>query len=268
MDKGLKILLDYYWDSNGWKDEDEQTLSAEDFAIAKSEGYMFDNAKRTISHAETLQRLSLVVKKIDPSSVANVFLYSLSTRRLEYRSALGSYWYAISIPMHEQTPYAFDYICPTCSWHKNIDLNCKNFVRYKFGGVGHDSADYALFDLEQFLNLPAVTPTQQDKDILKRILCCIDYLSDTDKAGKLRDRIVKERIFKTNKNETQVLLDILGICGVLSSEEFPCFCEKFVSSFDRAPVESKSDFYYPVNRWRKKDGINTQRFLKVFGWNY
>ena len=65
-------------------------------------------------------------------------------------------------------------------------------------------------------------------------------------------RRAKERIFKTNKNETQILLDILGICGVLSSEEFPCYCEQFVNSFDRAPVEDKNDFYYPRKQMAQK----------------
>ena len=61
MDNGLKILLDTYWSSDGWK-------------------------------------LDCQIPKED---ISNAFLYSLSTRKLEYRSALGSYWYAISIPKHE-----------------------------------------------------------------------------------------------------------------------------------------------------------------------
>ncbi len=35
--------------------------------------------------------------------VADAFLNSLSTRKLEYRAALGSYWYAVAIPKHSST---------------------------------------------------------------------------------------------------------------------------------------------------------------------
>lgn len=208
--------------------------------------------------------------------VANAFLYSLSTRELEYRSALGSYWYAISIPLHKAVNK--DYLgndiydkvtyCTTCSWYANNDINVLNFERYKFGGVRHTKADYALFDLEQFLKLPKVMPTQEDKNILLQILACVDLLEERNKVGKLRDRIIKERIFKTNRNETSILLGILGICGVLSSKEFPCYYDKFVDIWERDPVESKNDFKYPANRWRKKDGINKECFKRVFNWDY
>ena len=50
------------------------------------------------------------------------------------------------------------------------------------------------------------------------------------------------------------MLDILGICGVLSSADHPCYADKF------AP--------YPVNRWYARDGINLNRLKIVFdGYN-
>lgn len=52
MDDGLKILLNTYWSSNGWKDG---AISDNDFQQAKREGYMFDYPKR-ISHEQTLTK--------------------------------------------------------------------------------------------------------------------------------------------------------------------------------------------------------------------
>ena len=46
MKNGLKILLNTYWNSKGWKDG---TISKEDFEVAKKEGFMFDYPKY-ISH--------------------------------------------------------------------------------------------------------------------------------------------------------------------------------------------------------------------------
>ena len=99
MDKNLKILFSRFWNSIGWTDG---VISDKDFLEAKEAGYMFDYPE-IISHDETLKQLHTVLEKIKPQDVANAFLYSLSTRKLEYRSALGSYWYAQSIPEHKST---------------------------------------------------------------------------------------------------------------------------------------------------------------------
>ena len=48
---------------------------------------MFEET-RNLSHEEVLTQLRKVVEQIDPADVANAFFYSLSTRALEYRSAI------------------------------------------------------------------------------------------------------------------------------------------------------------------------------------
>lgn len=261
MDKGQRILLDYFW-SNGW--QQQPTISEQDFAIAKAEGYMFEPAEQEISHAETLERICAAVRKIEPADAANAFLYSLSTRKLEYRSALGSYWYAAAIERHEKRSAVLESSCEICAWHRRIDRNVMNFMRYKFGGYNHTNADFALFDLERFVEMPKVAPTPRDTEIFKRILGCVEQLDDTDKVGKLRDRILQERILPTNKTETCILLGILGICGVLASQEYPCFYDRFADTYARGSVEHKNDFYYPVHRWRKRDGICADWLKRAF----
>lgn len=272
MKNGLKILFNTYRNSNGWKDG---KITKEALNLAKEEGYMFDYPK-VISHDETLKELEETINKIDPRDLANAFLYSLTTRKLEYRSALGSYWYAVSIPKHRlnQKDETYCNFCGFIKWKNcpndydlNHGINVYNFERYKFGGVRHTQLNYALFDLKQFLKLPKVKPTKVDKQILKKILECIEALEPNQKVGKLRDIIISRKILNTNKDEISILLEILGICGVLSSNEYPCYEVKFVSINERDPVEHKNDFTYPVNRWYAKDRINEERFEKVFYFN-
>ena len=114
--------------------------------------------------------------------------------------------------------------------------------------------------------MPKVTPNFNDREILKRILKCVDSLESNDKVGKLSNMIIKEKIFKSNKNEIHGILNILGICGVLSSDEFPCYEDEFVDEYRRNPIEHKNDFDYPVNRWKASDGINYIKFEKIFGY--
>ena len=263
MDKGLKILLDTYWNAGGWGNREP---TAEDFERAKAEGYMFDPVG-TLTHDETLQTLHALTEKIAPQDVANAFLYSLSTRKLQYRSALGSYYYALAIPEHTHDKSE---TCYFCDWMplQGYEYNVLNFERYKWGGVRHTKPEYALFDLEQFLLLPKVIPAEADMQILKSVLHTMEELPPSKKAGAYRELITKKKLLKSNKSEIEVLLNILGICGVLSGKDAPCYCDEFVNVYRRSPREHTNDYEYPVNWWHVSDGVNEERFLKVFGFNY
>ena len=89
--------------------------------------------------------------------------------------------------------------------------------------------------------------------------------SATDESSEL---ITKKKLIKSNKNEVEVLLSILGICGILSGADAPCYCDRFVDVWHRAPKEHTNDYAYPVNWWHVSDGVNEDRFLKVFGFRY
>lgn len=271
MDKGLKLLFATYWNGGMWG---HKAPTAEDYEQAKAEGYMFDPIPMR-THDETLRDLRRVLNKISAEDVAKAFLYSLSTRKLEYRSALGSYYYALAIPDHSHSDLG---TCYFCNWLpiREVDLpemefsdyNVFNFERYKWGGTRHTHLEYSLFDLEQFLLLPKVTPTDADWNILKSILHAMEELSPSKKAGAYRELITKKKLLKSNKDEVEVLLDILGICGVLSSKDAQCYCDCFVDVWHRSPKEHTNDYTYPVNWWHVSDGVNEERFLKVFGIRY
>lgn len=271
MNEGLKILLKTYWSSNGWI---KPRWTEENFEIAKQEGYMFDYPEY-MSHEDTLKELKTVVDKISPEIVAEAFLYSLSTRKLEYRSALGSYWYAVSVPYHEFDKEKHCYYCGWDPWKRMPDeyeyhegLNVLNFERCKWGGVRHTNVKYALFDLKQFLKLPICKHTVDDEQILHNLLHCIDELEFQNKAGALQKEITRKKLLKSNKSEVAVLLNILGICGVLSSEAYPCYAVKFSSELERDPPEHTNDYEFPLNNWRVSDGVNAERYKRVFGKDY
>ena len=278
MDDGLKTLFALYKGTN-WGDNN---ISEEEIAVAKSQGYLFDDPK-FVSHSESLNRRHELLSQIDPKDVANAFLFSLSTRQLAYRSALGSYYYLRAVPDHDlmeshnETLAASGvhcYLCGWSAWKTNPSRQCLdsgynfyNWLRYKYGGnpIGSIGINYALFDLERFLKLPKVTPTEEDKRIFLEILSCVDRLNRSDKAGKLRDIISKSKILKSNKDEILVLLGTLGICGILASNDFPSYDLYFANEYERDPKEYKNDFAYPVNRWHARDGINIEKLNAVFG---
>lgn len=277
MDNGRKILLKLYQGSQLEKSAPLTEQQKVDFELAKSEGYMFDYPQ-PISHEETMKRLADVLSAISRVDVANAFLYSLSTRRLEYRSALASYYYAIAIPKHENVPDNYG-VCSVCGFKewKHVDqsgvktaaftegFNRFNYQRYKYGGSLGIDFNFALFDLEHFVDLPRVSPSDEDIGIFKRILGCVGNLEGwRDKVAKLKKAVIHEKILKTNANEMSQILEALGICGVLTDRKYPALEEKFVT-FDEIRSLRFSEWEYPINMWRAYCGVNKERLLKVFG---
>ncbi len=269
MKDSKEILFSMFWNHGRWK---RGTVSPEEFEQAKRDGYVFE-PHEPITHDETLKQLRELTELISPVDVANAFLYSLSTRKLEYRSALGSYWYARAIPEHHA--YAPDATCCNyCHWNARStidelnDYNVLNFERYKWGGIRHTRPNYCLFDLQQFQKLPKVTPAEEDWRILYGILDTIKELEPQKKAGALRQLITKKKLLKSNTSELSHLLGILSICGILASEEAPCYLDRFVDVGSRSPVEHTNDLCYPLNRWYARDSVNQEWFFRVFGRHY
>ncbi len=265
MDRGKKILLKTFWGGGGYRYTDP---TPEEYAIALEEGYLFPEVPRQ-SHEQMYAALQEVLPKIDPADVANAFLYSLSTRALEYRSALGSYYFAKAIPPHVSVKARACGICGWENWQSRTTFgsyeNFYNFERYKFGGRHHNEIGYALFDLTQFLNLPKVQPTEADKALLLRILAVAGELAPWQKAGDYRKLLVSQKIIPGNTMEISTLLDILGYCGILSTPEHPCPEVEFRGQFGIDPPEIRSEVAYPLCWWRGENGINQERLLRVFG---
>ena len=278
MDEGLKSLFALYKGTQ-WS---EINVSEEELSVAKRQGYLFDYPKFE-SHSESLNRRHDLLSKFDPKDIANAFLFSLSTRKLEYRSALGSYYYLNAVPEHDfmkshneklAAAGGHCYLCGWTAWETipsrqsiKSSYNFYNWLRYKYGGIpiGSMTINYALFDLERFLELPKVIPAEEDKRIFIEILSCVERLNSSDKAGKLRDTITKAKVLKCNKDELSVLLGELGICGILAGNEFPSYDVYFANEYERGPTEYRNDFAYPLNRWHARDGINTVKLNTVFG---
>ena len=141
----LKILFDTYWSSSDSKRE--HIVTPEDFKFTKNAGYMFEPIE--LSHDDLVNWLKSSLKIVTLETIRNSFLVSLSTRRLELRSALGSYAVAKNFPNHVYN--GNNYCCEICGAFKKsnlpYDLNVLNFERYKWGGVRHEKLEYIAFDL-------------------------------------------------------------------------------------------------------------------------
>ncbi len=209
------------------------------------------------SHDEIAGWLQSSFKAISREDVSNAFLVSLESRRLEYRSALGSYAFARYFPDHAYQ--GENYCCALCGVLKNVsqayDLSIFNFERYKWGGVRHEKPGYAAFDLERFAKLEKVRPSDYATEIMLRLVETIRQCKPNDKPRDLEVKLGK--VVKSNKPEREILIQILSYCGILQPRNRPGYFQSFVRYIERdTPPVNKIDWTYPVCWWRGEDGIN------------
>ena len=271
MDKKAKgILFKTYWSSSGWKDD--KTTAPSDFTYAKEKGLMFDPL--SISHDDCVNRIIDIVNAITLDQVSKAFLSSLSTRRLDWRSGIGSYNIAKLFTPHKYTPVESghsykdgkvvntSYTCKVCQnlnygvvgheCYINEDLNVLNFERIKWGGVRHGDLIYTLFDLEQFAKECIPEPTEKDIEILNSILSTIASCNPGDSPSLLRDKLNDVPDLKSSKDERSIIIEILACIEVLKP-----------MSYNRRTA-SKNDWTY-AEFWRGEDGYNTESVEKYFG---
>lgn len=256
--KARQILIDAYWTSAGWRDKPH--ICKADLELAIAAGVMFE--PRILSHKEIVEWVLIAVPKVSKTEISNAFLSSLNSRRLELRSALGSYATMRHFPRHRASgAVCRGNFCDVCEEfirrRGKEDLNVLNFERFKWGGVRHLSPLYAAFDLEQFLKCETTQYSTEDVDILRQIIQTATRMNATATPNDLAREL--KNVFASNQDERRVVIEILGYCGILQPRQHAGFFHSFVPFAERDdPPHSKNDWNYPVSLWRGSDGVNQE----------
>src|SRR6266581_3699615 len=93
-----------------------------------------------------------------------------------------------------------------------------NFERFKLGGVRRDHIEYAAFDLEQFARAPRLTPSTADIELGRRLIGRLRRRPPAMTAARASAQLT---MIKGNKAERDILLAILGFCGILGTASHP-----------------------------------------------
>jgi hypothetical protein len=255
--RALKILSSTYWSSSGWKKS--YSTPPEDFAYAKASGFMFDST--VLSHDEKIAWVLRSRSRVSKTSVANGFLASLTSRRLDRRSALGSFAVSLHMPTHSWLRGSGSFCCSFCGGYdrSNVveDLNILNFERFKWGGVRHTNPLYIAFDLEQFSIAPPDQPTEDDLALMQSVLDGARSLSRSAKLSHLVKALAD--IVPSNDAERRTLIAILGFCGILQDPSKPGFLNGFPPHCIREEVPwTKNDWPYPIQWWNGSFGVTEE----------
>jgi hypothetical protein len=263
-DRAKRILFSTYWSKSGWVNT--PSTSQADFEYAVEAGYMSQPFE--VSHDEIVCQIVSIRNSINHEDIAAAFLASLSLRRLELRSALGSYAVAKSFPQHTfQEGISHGNASSQCkichiygSQKKLEDLNILNFERYKWGGVRHDSPLYIAFDLEQFKKIEKVKSQVEDLAIMRKIIDVISTIKPRDFEKNI------SKILPSNKSEREVLLEILSYCGIVHPKKKIDSFTSSVKYTDREVLPVATiDWNRPTSWWRGSDGVNSEALNYYFG---
>lgn len=158
-------------------------IPPDNFAFAKQAGYMFDPIE--ISHDEIIGRVLQLRSQLNATAVAQAFSDSLTTRRLDLRSALSSYAAVLHLSRHSFRGSTNCSVCKLYARREPEDLNVLSFERFKWGGVRHADPLYAMFDLSQFAAAYRGTRRETQQPLLR----ILDAASTAQADCRLNDLV-------------------------------------------------------------------------------
>jgi hypothetical protein len=253
--RALRILFDTYWSPKGWKSA--PMTPPDDLAFARTAGIMFEPA--AMNHDEEIRRALRARDALTARQVGDAFLASLRSRRLDLRSALGSFAVARHLRAHRYKAANCSSTCAVCGRisevRRDADLNVLNFERYKWGGVRHTDPVYIAIDLEQLVLTDVPLPSSEDRALLRTVLSTIESAAVKAKLSDVERSL--SPIVKGNSAERRALMGILSYAGLLQPKERTGFFNEFSDWGGRAerPL-NKDDWPYPLRWWTPQDGVN------------
>jgi len=252
--KAIQTLQATYWNSKtGWVNNPP---SEDDFEYAVRAGVMFPS--ELLTHDDVIKRAKAALENSSKKKVVSAFISSLTSRRLELRSALGSYACGVSLPTHDKTDIKA-ISCQVCgSYTKGEieDLNVLNFERYKFGGVRHLDPLYIALDLELLEADYVEEPSMEAINIFRSVIIELRNLT-VNRLSAAPAALAP--LLKSNKNEREGIVSILGYCGILKVPNYlPLYKQYTVASEREHSSYSKSDWPFPADLWRPEYGLNEE----------
>ncbi len=256
--KALHILFNTQWNLDGregaWIGFSE--VPPPDLEYAQAAGLMHDALE--LDHRSLLARIVKARERTDRRAVAAAFAASLVTQRLDTRSTLGSLAHALYLGSHRFAAEDRADDCRECGFpkKKTIPVNHYTFRRLMWAGnVCQGDLGYVLCDLTAF-PAPDADYGKPEKMLLKKIFSAIRKLPKTAGLTELEKSL--SGVFPSNKHERQVVLEILGYCGILKPKDSPSRHERWVARWELPQPTHffRKEWRSPVNCWTGADGLN------------
>lgn len=243
-------------------------------------------------HDEIIEKIFQEYTKSDKKKYTSLFLASLSKNEPSYRSGLPVFAIMQSFPKHSFTiredsavsKSSFDTTngedrqsimsmmpCQFCSSHIKVEVNKTDMKLieecfFEAGGIiSHDLLTYYYY-LLQTNKMEYIKPTKTDFRIFSEILNILLNANEKDTVkNSIQTKIARIKGLKSTSEQRQTLLETLGYCGIIETNEHKGYLEKYTNPVTALRKTHNSDWNYPVDFWLGKDGLNKKAFKFWFG---
>ena len=249
MDKKAVQILNRLMD-----DRKKHSVSAEELAYARQMGVVVEN--RPIPYHQALDLLERVFEAVSLEDATQAFLYSLSSRDVDYRYILASYmyarsWFSFDRGRSQEVP-------------EKLTGTFFNWVKHKGGGIW-GTIGKPIFYLEQFASMERRAMSDGDVEVLRSILQLADSMEDEASGTALAAAIRTSKLLPCNQAEAVGIIETMGICGILAAPGHPGFLHSFTPPLERDTGDLRQSLSYPLNWWHGANGVNWGNVAEVFG---
>lgn len=248
MDKKAVQILNRLMD-----DQKKRSVSAEELAYAREMGVVVED--RPITYDQALDVLTRCFDAVSLEDAAQAFLYSLSSRDMDYRYILASFvyarsWFSFDRGQAEEVP-------------QKLTGSFFNWVKHKGGGIW-GTIGKPIFYLEQFTSMERRAASDVDVEIVRSILELADSMEDEASSTALATAIRTSKLLPCNQAEAVGIVETLGICGILDAPGHPGFLHSFTPPLERDTGDLRQSLSYPLNWWHGADGVSWENAVGVF----
>lgn len=240
------------------------------FAWAVAAGVMFAEP-RVLDHDGWVSAACHAAASVTAREAGDAFLASLTSRRMDLRSALPSYVLIRLLPEHPYAQWGREVTCAVCGMLRDrdgvarpVDLNDFSQSRFGWGGALRDSIQYAAFDLEQFARAPRLEPAGADIAIGQQV---IGYLRGLPPKATAKQAAAGLTMLPGTRSDREGLMDMLGVCGILHAPGHPGYSDAFIPARHASTSWPSQRFpfgHYTTWWWKAEGGISDdvlRRFL-------
>lgn len=231
-------------------------------------------------HNQSIEELAFQYSRCmnEKNKIVSFFLASLSTKKMIWRSFLPAFVIARTYPIHvfeagDKTDIWDNPICRICLQSENWGLKEDKYNFYLKqaelgGGINVPTIGFYIVLLSEFNKLKDyyAYPNYEDISIFSHIML---YLTEAKESESLKKDILKKIKsipgFHSNVFQCQCLLQTLGFCGILETEQHKSPFHEYVNLSFAPKKTHNSDWAYPVDFWTPLDGINKKAFEYWFG---
>lgn len=260
----------------------EEPVSA--YLPAVREGTMKITLPR-FSHEAAMDAARELIQTLTAPDLARAFLYGTANNAPEYRTALACWFFINNLPSHDFSP-AFlgttargdcysESICGICDHNSKADkgskyaffaANHRMAAFYLTGHLGqHLSLDTAIHTLCEFKTLPMPQTSPADLEHFWKVIYFIEQVPENTTAAKLKKELKRSGLLHMTLEQIENFIDLLGYLNILHPADAFGVTVCHINYRDmREPTTRYNWSAYPVNLWKRADGIDYKSIHMLF----